>query len=111
MRRALLLALLPAMAQAQVTDERLLGTFAADCAEPQSDLRIAIAPDRIAFHESVCTLSDPVPVEGLDGAVLLVKTCTGEGETWAGRMLLMPAMEGGVVRVESGLALTYSRCE
>ena len=70
-----------------------------------------IAGDRIDFYESTCTLADPVAVRAMTGAVLYDATCTGEGETWSKRILLMPAMEGGLIRVEDGLALIYRRCE
>lgn len=107
MRRAALLAvlLLPGMAAAQVD-----GTWSLDCgAGPEGT--ITISGDRIDFYESACTLAGPVSVRDMAGAVLYDATCTGEGETWSKRILLMPALDGGLVRVEEGLALIYRRCE
>lgn len=107
MRLALLLVLLPSVARAQYD-----GTYAVDCAAGAgSETRIGIEGDSIRFHESICRLANPVTVRGMTGATLFDATCTGEGETWAKRILLMPGSEGGLVRVEDGFAMTYARCD
>lgn len=106
-RLAAILALLPAIAAAQED-----GRYSTDPACPKmSDGEIALDGTTITFHESSCDLTDPVTVRGLTGAVLYDAVCTGEGETWTRRMMLMPSADGGLVRVEDGFALTYARCE
>lgn len=92
-------------AQAQIE-----GTLAVDRAEPSSDARLTISGDTIAFHESTCTLANPVAVRGMAGATLYDVTCTGEGETWTDRTLLMPGADGALVRLVQGHAFTYARC-
>lgn len=106
MRLALACALLPGLAAGQGLD----GTYAPDCADPASDSRLTIAGPEVRFHESTCILTDPVAVRGMSGAVLHDLACTGEGESWTRRILLMPGLDGGLVRVEEGLAWTYARC-
>ncbi len=106
-RPALVAMALPVAAMAQVE-----GTYSLDCAAgTMSDGRVTVGKGTISFHESTCTLTDPVAVRGMTDAVLYDATCTGEGESWTRRILLMPASDGGLVRVEDGYAVTYARCE
>ena len=106
-RFALLLALataLPAMAVA------LDGTYDTDCALEISDMRVTITGDSINFWETACSLTDPVNIRDMDGAALYDAVCEGEGEQWTHRMLLMPRSDGGLIRIESGIAVSYDRC-
>ena len=98
--------LVPAAALAQIE-----GSFAMDCAAGAlSEDRVEVMGTVIFFHESRCKLTNPVPVRGMTDAVLYDVECSGEGEVWIRRILLMPSFDGGLIRVEDGLALTYLRC-
>jgi len=97
------------IAKAQVADG--VYEFPACTAAPVSDGRIQIADGEIRFYESTCQLGAGKSVDGLDGALIHAATCTGEGETWGMTILLMPGFDGGLIRVESGLALTYAACD
>ncbi len=87
------------------------GVYDLDCAAAVSDARVTISGNRIEFWETACSLENPVNVRDLGGAVLFDMRCTGEGETWTDRVLLMPSLEGGLVRVATGFAITYQRCQ
>jgi hypothetical protein len=82
-----------------------------DCAAPMSDQRIVLRGDVIDFYESSCRLSNPVHVREMDGAVLFDAACTGEGERWESRYLLMHARDGGLIVVGSRWAERHARCE
>ncbi len=82
-----------------------------DCSGRALEGRVTIEGDKITFYETRCTLTNPEPVRGMEGAVLYDSECTGEGTTWTDRLLLMPEEGGGMIRVESGFALSYQRCE
>jgi hypothetical protein len=79
------------------------------CAMPDIERRITILGSRIAFIESTCQLTNPVPVRDMGDATLFDVVCTGEGESWSYRTLLMRGAEGLVV-VRDGYAFTYPRC-
>lgn len=82
-----------------------------DCTAPMSDQRILLRGDEIDFHEFSCNLSNPVRVRDMDGAVLFDAACSGEGETWMTRYLLMHAHDGGLIVVGSRWAERHARCE
>lgn len=82
-----------------------------DCAVPVSDQRVTLRGDDLTFYESACRLSNPVHVLGMAGAVLFDAACSGEGETWAARYLLMPAHDGGLIVVGEHWAERHARCE
>ena len=86
------------------------GVFDTDCSAEVSEMRVTIARGEISFWESSCRLTNPVNVRDIDGAVLYDAVCSGEGEEWTLRMLLMPGHDGGLIRVVSGFAITYDRC-
>jgi len=75
-----------------------------------AETRIELRWPQIRFYESVCQLSAPEPIAGLGDAVIADATCQGEGETWTRRILFMTSLDGGLVMVRDGLALTYARC-
>lgn len=103
---ALALCLAPGSGTAQDFD----GTYAiGDCQMPQ-DGAMTIAGATISFYESACGLSNPGPLAGFDEAVMYDASCAGEGETWGEKMLLMPAVTGGLVVVTPGWAEVYESC-
>ncbi len=59
--------------------------------------------------ESQCRMSVPVNVRDMD-AVLYDMVCTGEGEEWTRRALLMTAADGGLIMLWNGFAFKYDRC-
>ena len=109
-RLALFLAILPTcvMAAEGLRD----GTYDAyDCDAPVSDQRVILRENDLAFYESACLLSNPEPVRGLDGAVLFDASCSGEGDAWSERYLLMHAHDGGLIVVGDAWAERHTRCE
>ncbi len=103
---ALMLILAPA-ASAQGFD----GTYAiGDCSAP-GDGAMVLAGATITFYESACRLSNPTVLTGFDDAVMYDASCAGEGETWKEKLLMMPALSGGLVVVSPGWATVYERCQ
>ena len=106
-RLAFALALLPGLAAAQSFD----GIYqSGGCTAGVSDSRLSIEGDSIRFWESSCQLKNPVAVRDMNGATLFDVTCSGEGETWSYRALLMQGNEG-LIMVRDGYAFTYPRCD
>lgn len=112
MRRPALAALfllpLPALAQ-----EAPQGRFALDpagCDRAADDGVVTIEGDRIRFYESACTLTNPLPVRAMDGAVLFDAQCSAEGMTESRRLLLLPLADGGLGLAQGGLVARYARC-
>lgn len=92
---------------AQVFD----GVYAiGDCQMPY-DGGMTLAGATITFYESACRLSNPGLLAGFDDAVMYDASCAGEGETWREKMLVMPALSGGLVVVTPGWANVYERCQ
>ena len=77
---------------------------------PYSDTRIEISGNRILFYESACTLTPAGPVPGFEGAYFYDGQCSGEGETWTERYMLMPSWDNGLVNVQPNWAGTYAYC-
>ncbi|MBF9059592.1 hypothetical protein HKCCSP123_10405 [Rhodobacterales bacterium HKCCSP123] len=86
------------------------------CTRDVSDGRMSIEGGSIRFWESACTLTNPVGVRDMGDATLFDAQCSGEGETWSYRLLIM---SGGSVAVpeadlillnETG-AIAYQRCD
>ena len=90
------------------------GVFDSDCTAIQAgaftDGRVELRPGRIMFHESSCTLTNPVAVRDMNGAMLYDGVCSGEGETWTRRLMIMPSFANGVVVASPGWARTLSLC-
>ena len=80
------------------------------CGTTPSDLGVEVAGDTIAFFESRCAMSNPVNVRDMGGAVLYDAVCTGEGESYTRRMMVMQGPDGRLVLVQAGFATTYARC-
>jgi len=61
--------------------------------------------------EVECRMTSPVDIVDMD-ATLYEMQCSGEGETWTERAMLMPdAEKTGLYMVWSGYAFRYQRCE
>lgn len=84
---------------------------ARNCSLAFSDERVELRDNTLIFYETVCALSNSEPISGLDGAVLFEGICSGEGEEWSERYLLMPLRDGGLSVVSSHSAERYERCE
>ena len=106
-----LLAAAPAVAQVEAfqgdwatgnPDACVLGADGANFA-------LRIAGDTMFGIESACRLTNPVAVRDM-GAVLFDAECSGEGETWRDRRLLMIDADGALVYVRDGFAQVLPRC-
>ena len=69
---------------------------------------LQVAGDRFLGVENSCTLSNPVQVRGM-AATLYDAECSGEGEVYSKRMMLMLTPEGIAV-IEDGFADNLLRC-
>jgi hypothetical protein len=108
--RALALGVLiaPQLAAALPWDGRYRLSAEADCSNEAGVL--SIAEGVLQGVESTCRMTDPVDVLDLD-ATLYVLECSGEGETWTERAMLMRAAEGeGIYLMWRGYAFRYDRC-
>jgi hypothetical protein len=102
----------PAILAANPYDGVYKQTANAECALVGVDggsLKIA---DNIFYGVEVeCLMTDPVDVSDMD-ATLYEMQCSGEGETWTERAMLMPdAEDTGLYMIWSGYAFRYDRCE
>ncbi|MDG3042930.1 hypothetical protein [Roseicyclus marinus] len=79
------------------------------CATGHPEGAMTIAGDRADFYESTCRLTNPVAVRDMGDATLFDMVCTGEGESWSFRALLMRGQDG-LVFVREGQGGTYARC-
>lgn len=77
---------------------------------PYSDGVMELNGSQILFYESACTVSNPVAVQGMARAYLYDAQCSGEGETWTARYLIMPGWENEVVFVQEHWAGVYAYC-
>ena len=66
------------------------------------DGRMSIAGEQIQFWESACRLTNPVPVRDMLAATLYDMACSGEGETWMSRILLMPGFDSDLILAARG---------
>ena len=104
---AAMVALAPLAAAAQGFD----GTYAVgDCTAP-GDGAMTLKGATITFYESACRLSNPAGLPGFEDAIMYDASCAGEGETWKEKMLMMPALTGGLVVVSPGWATVYEHCQ
>lgn len=65
------------------------------------------------FHgvEVECRMTRPVNVVDMD-ATLYTMQCSGEGQNWTERAMLMKPADGpGLIMVWNGYAFRYARCE
>jgi len=70
----------------------------------------ALAVDGDVLHgvENSCQLSNPVPVTGMD-AILYDAECSGEGETYSKRVMLL-RLPGGLAMIEDGSVSPLVSC-
>lgn len=74
-----------------------------------ANFAVRIRGDQFRGLESECRMTNPVTLPGL-GAVIHEMDCTGEGDSWTYRALMMLDREGQLVMVSDGMALIYPRC-
>ena len=109
----LALVLLTIPAHAQGYDGRYqIGQCTADV----SDNQMSISGDRISFWESSCRLTNPVAVRDIAGATLFDAVCSGEGESWTYRLLVMPGVTSaepyeGLILLREGSVVLYQKCD
>ena len=108
----LVLTALPAMLCASPYDGVYKQTEMAECALVGADGgSLKIENDIFYGVEVSCRLTDPVEVEDMD-ATLYQMQCTGEGETWTERAMLMQDADAtGIYMIWRGYAFRYERCE
>ena len=112
MRLVLALALVPFAALADGFDGiyRPEGLGGWDCRSIGSDGGALAVRDGVFYGvESACQLTNPVAVNGMS-AVLFDAECSGEGESYAKRMMLMRVPDGLVV-IEDGFVSLLRSCE
>ncbi len=86
------------------------GATSWDCTAIGSDGgALAVRDDVFYGVESACQLTNPVAVNGMS-AVLYDAECSGEGESYAKRMMLMRVPEGLAV-IEDGFVNMLRACE
>ncbi|MEX3016027.1 hypothetical protein [Gymnodinialimonas hymeniacidonis] len=104
---AVLLVAAAASASAQVANGRY--QIGACTTHPEEQI-VRLENNVLYGYESVCTLSNPVPVDGTDG-YSYVANCEGEGHTWQSNLFLIPLQDGQVLRlIRDGNVLDYNRC-
>jgi len=70
---------------------------------------VAVEGDVLHGVGNACQLTDPVEVRGMN-AVLYDAICTGEGDAYSERVLLM-SHDFGIYVLRDGLVLDWLRCE
>jgi hypothetical protein len=81
-----------------------------DCKSVGSDGGALAVRDGVFYGvENACQLTNPVEVNGMS-AVLYYAECSGEGETYAKRMMLMRLPEGLAV-IEDGFVNVLRACQ
>lgn len=86
------------------------------CTPGVSDSQMTISGDQIRFWESSCSLTNPVPVRDMAGATLFDAVCSGEGENWTYRLLMMPgtsfeAPYTDLILLRVGSVVLYQKCD
>jgi hypothetical protein len=96
-----------ASASAQVANGRYqIGT----CTTHPLETVVRVQNNVLTFYESVCTLSNPTPIQGTQG-YSYVGNCAGEGTQWTANMMLLPLQDGQVMRmIRDGIIHDYARC-
>lgn len=102
----------PAILGANPYDGVYKQTVNAECALVGVDGGSLKIEDDIFYGVEVeCRMTNPVAVEDMN-ATLYEMQCSGEGETWTERALLMPdAEDTGLYMIWSGYAFRYDRCD
>ena len=106
------LALLPAALGADPFDGVYKQTANAECALVGVDGGSLKIENNVFYGVDVtCQMTDPVDINDMD-ATLYQMQCSGEGETWTERAMLMPDADNtGLYMIWSGYAFRYDRCE
>ena len=58
--------------------------------------------------ESLCLMTNPTKIRGMD-AVLYDLKCSGEGETWSDRLMLLK-QKNGIYHIRNGWVSKWERC-
>lgn len=109
---SLALALIPAVAGAGPYDGVYKQTANAECSLVGVDGGSLKIESNIFYGVEVeCRMTNPVDLVDMD-ATLYEMQCSGEGETWTERAMLMSdAEETGIYMIWDGYAFRYDRCE
>jgi hypothetical protein len=70
---------------------------------------IRIANGRSHGVENNCRMTNPVAIRGMK-ATLYDRDCSGEGETWSDRIMLMRQDGGKLLIVNQGVSHVWQRC-
>ena len=70
---------------------------------------LAIRDDKLWGLENTCDLTNPTNVRGMAG-VLYDAECSGEGETYAYRLMLLKG-ETGIYLIENGYIVEWTTCK
>ena len=102
----------PAILAASPYDGVYKQTANAECSLVGVDGGALKIEDNIFYGVEVeCRMTSPVDVTDMD-ATLYEMQCSGEGETWTERALMMPdAEDTGLYMVWKGYAFRYDRCD
>lgn len=68
---------------------------------------IQIRGGKLHGVESTCLMKKPAKVRGMD-AVLYDLQCSGEGETWSNRLMLIK-QKGGILYIQDGFATQWKQ--
>jgi hypothetical protein len=100
-------ALTASAASAQVANGRYqLGA----CTTHPLETVVRLQNNVLTFYESICTLSNPTPIQGTQG-YSYAANCAGEGQQWQSNMMLIPLEGGQVMRMlRDGHSFDYTRC-
>ncbi|WP_286163889.1 hypothetical protein [Loktanella sp. PT4BL] len=106
------LAFLPAALWASPYDGVYKQTANAECALVGVDGGSLKIEENIFYGVEVeCHMINPVEVEDMNATIYEMQ-CSGEGEAWTERAMLMPDAQGtGLYMIWSGYAFRYDRCE
>lgn len=111
MRLAAAFILAPAVAMATPYDGTYRQNANAECALVGADGGSLRIEDGIFYGvEMECRMTRPVNVVDMD-ATLYTMSCSGAGEIWTERAMLMNDAEtDGIIMIWNGYAFKYSRC-
>lgn len=107
-----LIALTPLAAIAAPFDGVYKQTANAECALVGADGGSLEIKDGIFYGVEVeCLMTRPVNVLDMN-AILYTMQCSGEGQNWTERAMLMePAEDDGLIMIWNGYAFVYDKCE
>lgn len=70
---------------------------------------LAFRGDELVGVENYCKLTQPTQVRGMN-AVLFDAVCSGEGEEYTERVMLMPHFQNGIYIIRDGGVADWRRC-